>query len=130
MSEQRRILPGMTLCRRDIADAAVAVLMVVPVHEVSGPPPGSIEVGKALRREGRAILGSAEQLLDKGIVVADARARVGRGAAEPGQHGKHGGGLEGGAVVTMQHRLWMAGVHAFGQSGASGKMSGMLGTVD
>src|SRR3954468_10003774 len=36
-SKQRPVLSGMTLCRRDVADAAVPMLMVVPVHEVCGP---------------------------------------------------------------------------------------------
>jgi hypothetical protein len=32
------------------------MLVVVPVHEVGGPLPGGREVGKALGREGGAIL--------------------------------------------------------------------------
>ena len=67
--EQRMILPGMAFCRRDVADGAVPMLMVVPVPEVCGPLPGGREIGKALGREGGAILGGAEQRLDEGIVV-------------------------------------------------------------
>src|SRR5918912_2327622 len=58
--EQRTILPGMALCRRDVADGTVMVLMVVPVHEGRGPLPGGIEVSEASGREGGAILGGAE----------------------------------------------------------------------
>src|SRR3954463_6477058 len=32
-SKQRPVLSGMALCRRNVADAAVMVLVVVPVHE-------------------------------------------------------------------------------------------------
>src|SRR5215218_744014 len=67
----------MALCRRDVADAAVMVLVVVPVHEAGGPLPGGIEVSKALERERGAILSGAEQGFAERIVVADARAGVG-----------------------------------------------------
>src|SRR5918911_3706585 len=114
-SEQRAILPSMALSRGDIADATVMMRMVVPVHERRGPLPGSIEVSEALGREGGAILGGAEERLDEGIVVADPRAGIGRPDAEPGEHGEHGGGLQGWPVVAVQHRLGVAGMHALGQ---------------
>jgi hypothetical protein len=40
-----------SLCRADVADAAVAVVDVVPVHEVGGPGSGGIQIGKARGRE-------------------------------------------------------------------------------
>jgi hypothetical protein len=127
--EQCSILPGMALSRRDVADAAVTVLVVVPVHEAGGPLPGGIEVGKALGRERGSILRGAEQGFDEGIVVADPRAGVGRCDAEPGEHGEHGGGLERGAIVAVQNRLGRRGVHALGKGGAPGKVGGMIGAV-
>ena len=56
------ILPGMTLSRADVADAAVAVLVVVPVHELSRPGPGLFEVGEALGGEFRAVVESRAKL--------------------------------------------------------------------
>src|SRR5271166_4220646 len=43
--EQGAILASMTLPRGNVADAAVPVLVVVPVHEARGPLPGGAEVG-------------------------------------------------------------------------------------
>ena len=57
---------------------------------------------------------SAEQGFDEGIVVTEPRTRVGRRDAEPGEHGEDCGGLEGGALVAVQHRFAAGGVHAFG----------------
>src|SRR5215210_2163950 len=110
----------MALSGRDVADAAVMVLMVVPVHEAGGPLPGGIEVSKALGRERGAILGGAEQGFNEGIVIADPRAGVGGPDTEPGEHGEHGGGLERGAVVAVQYRFGRRGVHALSEGGAPG----------
>jgi hypothetical protein len=44
--EQGAILPRMTLCRGDIADAAVPVLVVVPPNEPHRPLPGGVEIGE------------------------------------------------------------------------------------
>jgi hypothetical protein len=83
VTEQCAIPPGMALGRRDVADAAVMVLVVVPVHEAGGPLPGGIEISKALGRERGAILGSTEQGFDERVVVADPWAGVGGPDAEP-----------------------------------------------
>jgi hypothetical protein len=42
------ILTGMALRRADVADAAVPVLMVVPMHEASRPTASLVEIGEAL----------------------------------------------------------------------------------
>src|SRR4051794_30375697 len=39
-SQQRPVLSDMALCRRDVANAAVTVLVVVPMREVRGPTAG------------------------------------------------------------------------------------------
>ena len=58
-SEQRAILPGMSLSWRDVLNAAVMVLVVVPVHEGRGPLPSGIEISETLGRERGPILGGA-----------------------------------------------------------------------
>ena len=128
-SKQRAILPGMSFSRRDVADAAVMVLVVVPVHEAGGPLPGGIEISEALGWKGGTVLGGAEEGFGEGIVVADPRAGVGGPDAEPGEHGKYSGGLERGAVVAVQHRFGRRGVHALGKRGTPGKVGGMIGAV-
>lgn len=70
--QNRMIVPGMTLCRTDVADAAVPVLVVVPVHELSGRGANLVEVGKALGGELRPVCGSPEQRPDKGVVITNA----------------------------------------------------------
>ena len=57
------ILAAMTLPRGDVANAAVPVLIVVPVRELSCRGPSGAEVGEALGRELGAVLGGAEQRL-------------------------------------------------------------------
>ena len=79
------ILAGMTLPGRDIANAAVVMLFIVPVDEACRPSPGSVQLGEPFERELWPILGGAEQRLDEGIVVADPRAGVGGFDAEPMQ---------------------------------------------
>src|ERR1700733_4344378 len=81
--EQRAILPSMALCRGNIADAAVAVLMVVPLHKTRRPLPRGVEVGKPFGRKLRPILHGAKQRFGKGVVIAHPRPRVRRLDAEP-----------------------------------------------
>ena len=60
--------------RRDEADGAVQMRVVIPFREGFHPSLG-ISLGcKALARPVRAILASAEQRLGERVVVADARA--------------------------------------------------------
>ena len=44
-AEQAAILTGMALCRGDVADGAVPMLVIVPVDEPRGPGPGRLQVG-------------------------------------------------------------------------------------
>jgi transposase-like protein len=97
------ICAAMTLGRGDVADAAVAVLIVVPTHEFSCPGACGVEVGEAPGRELRTVLGGAEQRLRIGVVIAHAGPRVRRLDAQPVQHSQHRGGLQRGAVVAVQH---------------------------
>ena len=77
-SQDRPVLQRVSLRRGDVADAAVAVLEVVPTHEVASPEAGIVKGGEAARREFGAVLGRLEERLDEGVVVGDARARVRR----------------------------------------------------
>ena len=71
------VLARMSLCRTDVADATVAVIVVVPTNERARPLAGLREVREALHWELRPVLRRAEQRLDEGVVIADARAGVG-----------------------------------------------------
>jgi len=55
LSQQRLVQAGMALRRRDKADGAVAVFVVVPLHEIGHPVPGCRQVGKGLQRIGRPV---------------------------------------------------------------------------
>ena len=61
--EDGAVPAGMALRRGDGADAAVAVLVVVPAHELGRPLPHLGEVGETRAREVGAVLGGAEQRL-------------------------------------------------------------------
>ena len=68
------ISPSMSLRRADVPDGTVAVVMVVPSDERTRPVARLIEIGEALRRELRPVLGGAEQRLHKCVIGADAQA--------------------------------------------------------
>src|SRR5690349_2424012 len=119
----------MTLRRSNVADAAVAVLLIVPVDEVPRPVPGRGQIGEPLGRELRPILRGTEQCLGESIVVTHAWTRVGWLDAEPMQHGQNRRCLQGCAVVAMQHWAHRLGMHAFGEGCSPGQVSRMFGTV-
>src|SRR3954462_375261 len=129
LRKQRSIVPSMTLSRCDIADPAMPVLMIVPVHEATGPLPRGSEICEPLLRVDRPILRGAEQRLHEGVVVAHSRTRVRRHDAEPMQHGQHFRGLERRAIVTMQHRSRWQRVNALSERRTSGQMRSMLGGI-
>src|SRR3954469_13294694 len=70
--EHEPVLAGMALGRTDVADAAVSMLVVVPVHEPPRPVSGGLQVGEALGRELGPVFGGAKQRLGERIVVAQA----------------------------------------------------------
>lgn len=59
--EDGRVLAGMPLRGADVTDAAMAMVMVVPLHEGARPLARRLQVGKALVRELGTVLGRAEQ---------------------------------------------------------------------
>jgi hypothetical protein len=77
----------MALGRSDVADAAAAMLFVAPTNEARGPVASGVKIDKPFGGEHWSVLRGAEQCLGKRIVVADARAQVGRLDAKPIEHG-------------------------------------------
>jgi hypothetical protein len=71
-------LSRMTLNRTDILDAAVTMIVVVPMYEVMSRRSCILEACKAAWRELWSILCSAEQRFDERIVIANRRTRVRR----------------------------------------------------
>jgi hypothetical protein len=120
------IAPCVSLRWADVAHGAVTVIMVVPVHS---PVAGDLEVGEALSGELRAVFRRSEQRFHEGVVVADAWARARVLDAEPVQHSQHGGGLEGGAVVAMQHRLVDEAVQPLGQCRSTQQIHRVVGAI-
>ena len=99
------IVPGMALRQAYTAYAAVLMLDVVPTHEADHPGARRIKVGETLNRELRAVLGGTRKRLGIDVVVAHARSGLQSLHAQPVEHCQHGGGLERGAAVAVQHRL-------------------------
>ena len=67
--EQLAIFAGMALCRCDVTDATVPMVMVVPLDEGYRPDPRDGQIGKALWREFRPVLGGAEQRLGVNVTA-------------------------------------------------------------
>src|SRR4051795_12295968 len=61
--EHGSILAGMALGWGDVANAAVTMLVVVPVHELHRPVSRRLQVGKPLAREFGPVFGGAKQRL-------------------------------------------------------------------
>lgn len=70
--KDRDVVAFMALCRADVADAAVPVIVVVPMHELARPLARGAQIRKALFWELRPVLRRAEQAFDEGVVVAHA----------------------------------------------------------
>ena len=109
------VLTGMPVCRADVADATVAVIVVVPTDERTRPRAGLLEVREALHRELWSVLRRAEHRLDEGVVIADARAGVGGCQTEPVHHGQDRSGLERRAVIPVQLGLVIQRVQVLGE---------------
>src|SRR5271166_1610590 len=127
--EHGAILPGMTLRRGDVADAAVAVLLIIPMYEARRPLSGGVQIDEPLERELRPILRCAEQCLSESIGITNARTRVGWLDAEPMQHGQNRRRLQGCAVVAVPHWTCRHGMHPLSQCRTAGQMGRVLGGV-
>src|SRR5690606_12035753 len=76
------ILASMALSGRDVTDLAMAMLFVVPRHELPHPLSGIGQVGEAGHREGGMVFAGAEQGFRVSVIVRDAGAAVRRCDAE------------------------------------------------
>ncbi len=103
--EDRLIGACMSLRRYDVADAAVAMIDVVPTHEVCRPGPSYCQIDEALGWELWRVLRGSGQRLGIGVVAADPRPGVRRFDAQPVQHRQHCRRLEPSAVVAVQDGL-------------------------
>ena len=110
------IFTAVALGRADVLDAAVAVIVVVPMHELRRPGSGLIEAGKALGRELRPVLGGAKQRLGIGVVVAHPWPRVRGLDTQPVEHGQHRSRFQSRSIVTVQYRFISKGGNVLGQS--------------
>src|SRR5699024_18430 len=121
------VLPGVTLVRRDVVDAAMLVLMVVPVDEVTDPLARGLERGKASLGEVRHVFAGPEQRFDEGVVVADPRSAERSGDPELAEHDLHRLALDRAAVVAVKdQRISDA---AFLPDGALDQIAGVHGTL-
>src|SRR5690606_15013325 len=71
------ILAGVALSGRDVTDLAMAMLFVVPIHELPHPLAGVGQVGKASHREGGMVFAGTEQGFRVGVIVGSIRLFVG-----------------------------------------------------
>src|SRR5690606_21777144 len=99
--EDRSVAPGVSIARRDEADGAVEVLLVVPGDEVVDPCTRMLEARERTTRVLGAILERPEESFREGVVVADSRPAEGRGDAEALHRRLEGRALHRAAVVLM-----------------------------
>ena len=86
------IIARVTLSWGSVANAAVAMIDVVSLHEARCPGAGRVEVGKAFGRKLRSVLGGAEQRLGIGVMGCTAitsRYSPTRFHEEPLLYGEH-----------------------------------------
>src|SRR6056297_1887605 len=98
------ILSSVSLMRRDVVDASMFVLMVVPGNKGQHPVPRYLKAGKAALGEVRDVLAGPEQRFNEGVVVADPWPAERGGDAELAQHHLDRLTLDHAAVVAMQNQ--------------------------
>jgi len=128
-SQNGVILSGVALGGADVTDAAVAMIEVVPTHEIGGPGACLIEVNEAFGGELWPVLGGTKQRLGIGVIVADAGPGVRGFDAQPVEHRQYRRGLERRAVVAVQHWLGAHRGNPLGQRGAAHQVRGMVGVI-
>ncbi len=72
------VLTGMTLCGADVADAAMLVIVVVPVDERFRPESRVLQIGKPFCRKLRTVLGRAKQGFAESVIITHSGTRVRR----------------------------------------------------
>src|SRR5690606_23571543 len=98
------VQPGMALRRRDVTDFAMAMLFVVPMHELPHPLACAGQVSEARCREGWMVFAGTEQGLRIGIIVRDPCAAVRWRDAQLFELGIDGRALHGRTVVAVQDK--------------------------
>ncbi len=117
----------MALVWRDETNGAMAVLMVVPMHERLDPLTGRKQALKRPAGVVGPVFQSLEQRLRIRVVVADCR------AAERGHHtqglqgGQHRGAFHGATVIRVQHHL--LGCNVFALANIAHDLTGQLAAL-
>ena len=121
------IMSVVAICGADVPNAAVQMLMVVPVHKLACPSPGGIQISEPLDWKLRPVLGGAKQALDESIIVTHTRPRVRGLDLQPEQHCQHGARLEGRTVIAVQNGFGLQGMNILGQCRAFDQVRGVGG---
>lgn len=104
--QKRLVQSGMPLSRRDKANGAVAIFVIVPLHHACYPAPRLYEIGERLQRMLRPVFQGLEQRFRVRVIVTDGRSTEGRHDAESLQGRQQGSAFHGTAVVGMQNQLF------------------------
>ena len=127
LAADRNGLAAMALIGIHEPDAAVAVLVVVPVHECTGPGAGFFHAVEWPPGVVRPVFHGAEQRLRVGVVIADTRPGERPQNAQLLQPGFQGGRSHGIAVVGMEdQRLAAPSTDPLPQAGPADEISGDL----
>jgi hypothetical protein len=121
------IFATMPLTRCDVADVAVTMFLVVPLHEAVDPFPSRDQAREWLARISRRVLQRPKQTLRMRMVVPDRWAAERRHDAEPLQGRQHGRALHRAAIVRVQHQAGFA--DTLGQTGLADQDAGMFGLL-
>jgi len=119
------IFATVPLPRCDIADAAVAMFLVVPLHEAVDPFTCRFQAREWLAWIGRRVLQRPKQTLRKRVVITHRRPTERRHDAKSLQSRQHGRALHRAAVVRVQHQAGFA--DTLGQTGLAYQDAGMRG---
>ena len=121
-------LTAVALIRRHEPDGTVAVPVVVPVHECTGPAAGLLLAAEGTPGVVRSVFDRGEQRLRVGVVVADPWSGEGPEHTQLLQPALQRGGPHGVAVVGMEdQRLGAALADPLPQAGPAHQISGDLG---
>ena len=127
LGQQGSIAPLMTLDGGDVTDGAVAVLVVIPTHELQHPGAGRLGALKAPIGIVRLVLAGAKQRLGERIVVADPGAAVGGEHPRGLQGGPQGAALLGTPIIGMEYERLAD--TALGEHCTAHEPCGLLGRV-
>ena len=125
--KQSPVQAGMALRRCHEADRAVAMLMVVPVHQVRDPAPRDHQVLKRLSRQLGTVLQRSERRFDIGVVIAHCRSAARVSHTQSLHRGQRGLALHGRAIVRMHRQL--AWTDVLLRADVAQQLAGQIGTL-